>query len=102
MRFSRKDELEAHSFGVKYMSEAGYDPRAMIEVMKILKASSGPSRQPEFVSTHPDPGRPELFLMATDVYLGVETPFGKSARGPGPRGRPSLARAGGRAYPDPP
>src|SRR5262249_17992243 len=37
MRFSRKDESEADSFGVKYMSQAGYDPRAMADVMRILK-----------------------------------------------------------------
>ena len=38
------------------MAEAGYDPRAMIGVMKILaEASGGGARQPEFFSTHPNP-----------------------------------------------
>src|SRR5512132_616709 len=36
MRFGRKDELEADHFGVRFMSEAGYDPRALEEVMRIL------------------------------------------------------------------
>jgi hypothetical protein len=33
-----------------------YDSRAMINVMTILAKASGGSRQPEFFSTHPDPG----------------------------------------------
>ena len=37
------------------MSEAGYDPRAMMRVMEVLAKSSGGSRQPEFTSTHPAP-----------------------------------------------
>jgi predicted Zn-dependent protease len=38
------------------MSEAGYDPRALGEVMRILAEASGESSRPEFLSTHPDPG----------------------------------------------
>ena len=56
MRFGRKDELEADHFGVRFMSEAGYDPRALEEVMRILAEASSGSSQPEFLSTHPDPG----------------------------------------------
>lgn len=56
MKYGREDELESDSFGVRIMHEAGYDPHAMIEVMKILEASSGGGRnQPEFFSTHPNP-----------------------------------------------
>ncbi|HET8634854.1 MAG TPA: M48 family metalloprotease [Gemmatimonadales bacterium] len=55
MKFSRSDELEADRLGVKLESEAGYDPRAMVEVMKVLEAEAGGSRQPEFFSTHPNP-----------------------------------------------
>jgi len=56
LRYSRNDENEADGFGVKYMSQAGYDPRSMLKVMQILKDSSKGGRQPEFFSTHPDPG----------------------------------------------
>jgi beta-barrel assembly-enhancing protease len=55
MKFSRADEIEADQLGVKLESEAGYDPRAMVEVMKVLEAEAGGSRQPEFFSTHPNP-----------------------------------------------
>jgi predicted Zn-dependent protease len=55
MKFSRADEIEADQLGVKLEAEAGYDPRAMVEVMKVLEAEAGGSRQPEFFSTHPNP-----------------------------------------------
>ena len=55
MRYGREDELESDSLGVRIMTEAGYDPRAMIRVMEVLAQASGGSRQPEFFSTHPAP-----------------------------------------------
>ena len=56
MKYGRADELEADKLGLRLMSEARYDPRALIGVMEILaQASGGGSRQPEFASTHPSP-----------------------------------------------
>ncbi len=51
----RGDELESDDLGVLLMINSDYEPREMIGVMQILKAASGPSRVPEFQSTHPDP-----------------------------------------------
>jgi predicted Zn-dependent protease len=56
LHYSRADETEADKLGVHFLAEAGYRPEAMIEVMQILKKLAGTSRQPEFMSTHPDPG----------------------------------------------
>lgn len=57
MKYGREDELQSDHWGVQLTAKAGYDPRAMIRVMEILReASGGGSRQPEFMSTHPDPG----------------------------------------------
>jgi predicted Zn-dependent protease len=57
MKYGREDELESDRLGVRFMANAGYDPRAMIEVMEILaRANEGP-RPPEFFSTHPNPDR---------------------------------------------
>lgn len=56
MRFSRNDELEADRLAVDFTPQAGYDPRAMIQVMEILAQQGGRSSTPEFLSTHPDPG----------------------------------------------
>jgi beta-barrel assembly-enhancing protease len=55
MRFGRQDELESDRLGVRFASEAGYDPRSMIALMKILEESSEGGRPPEFFSTHPNP-----------------------------------------------
>lgn len=57
MKFGRDDELESDQLGVRFSSEAGYDPRAMLEVMAILAEASEGMRQPEFFSTHPNPER---------------------------------------------
>ncbi|MEN8241624.1 MAG: M48 family metalloprotease [Chloroflexota bacterium] len=56
MKYGRTDELESDWLGVCILSEAGYDPAAMIEVMEILDRASAGARVPEFFSTHPDPG----------------------------------------------
>ena len=55
MRFGRQDELEADRLGVRFSSEAEYDPRSLIALMKILDESSQGNRPPEFFSTHPNP-----------------------------------------------
>jgi beta-barrel assembly-enhancing protease len=55
MRFGRQDELESDRLGVRLTSEAGYDPRSLIALMKILEESSEGNRPPEFFSTHPNP-----------------------------------------------
>ena len=55
MKYGREDEIESDKLGLRIMSEAGYDPRAMIRVMEVLAQASGGSRQPEFMSTHPAP-----------------------------------------------
>ncbi len=55
MKYGRGDELESDTLGVRFMAEAGYDPRAMLQVMKVLANASKGGRQPEFFSTHPNP-----------------------------------------------
>jgi predicted Zn-dependent protease len=55
LKYGRDDELESDRLGVRFMAEAGYDPRAMVGVMEVLAASSEGNRPPEFFSTHPNP-----------------------------------------------
>jgi predicted Zn-dependent protease len=55
LKFSRNDESEADNFGLKYMTQAGYDPRAMLGVMEILKKASAGGHTPEMLQTHPLP-----------------------------------------------
>lgn len=56
MRYGRDDELESDRWGVRLCAKAGYDPRAMIGVMKVLEAAGGGRGQPEWASSHPAPG----------------------------------------------
>ncbi|MDB5292049.1 MAG: Peptidase family [Phycisphaerales bacterium] len=56
LQYTRHDETQADEFGLRFMSEAGYDPRAMLDVMKILETVTPQTgRQPEFMVTHPYP-----------------------------------------------
>jgi predicted Zn-dependent protease len=55
MKYGREDELQSDTLGVRFISQAGYDPRSLIGVMEILKASRKGQEPPEFFSTHPNP-----------------------------------------------
>lgn len=69
LKYGRDDELQADNLGVRFMCQAGYDPKAMIRVMEILKAASNGERTPEFFSTHPNPdNRIEKIQAAIQQY----------------------------------
>ena len=52
--FSRDQESEADAIGLRYMAEAGYDPRAALQVWRNF-ARLGDSGGPQFLATHPAP-----------------------------------------------
>ncbi len=69
MSYGREDELESDLLGVQIMIDAGYNPEALIGVMRILKNAAGPNRTPERLSTHPDPeNRIEKIKEAIRTY----------------------------------
>ncbi len=64
LKFSRSQELEADELGIRYLNQAGYDPRAMATVLQSLAMQNAldarlqgrdDARLPEWASTHPDP-----------------------------------------------
>jgi predicted Zn-dependent protease len=55
-KYGRGHETQSDELGVQFMVNADYNPEGLIDVMKILKEASGGRKQPEFMSTHPDPG----------------------------------------------
>jgi predicted Zn-dependent protease len=50
--FSRAQESEADLLGLRYMAEAGFDPRQSIQLWQNMMQAGG-SAPPEFLSTHP-------------------------------------------------
>lgn len=64
MKYGRNDELESDKWGVRLTAMAGYDPRAMIGLMKVLERASGGAGPPEFMSTHPKPANREAYIQA--------------------------------------
>lgn len=50
--FSRKHELEADKFGLRYMHRAGYDPNEALRFWEKMAAQKN-GAPPEFLSTHP-------------------------------------------------
>lgn len=57
LKYGRSDELESDRLGVHFMSEAGYNPNQLIDVMNILESASGSRGQSlEWLQTHPNPG----------------------------------------------
>lgn len=54
--YSRNHESQSDLLGAKYMHKAGYDAYQSVRLWEKM-AEANPRRQPEFMSTHPDPSR---------------------------------------------
>lgn len=75
MSYGRDQELESDELGVRFMTQAGYNPEALITVMEILAEASGGQEQPEFMSTHPSPAnRVERIKEAIEKYKNAAPP----------------------------
>ena len=74
MKYGREDELESDLWGVRLCAKAGYDPRAMVGVMKVLEEAGGGGGPPEMMSTHPKPANRVRYIeqvLATEFPDGV-------------------------------
>ena len=76
MKYGRDDEFQSDQWGVRLTSMAGYDPRAMIGVMKVLEKASQGKSPPEFMSTHPSSAHREQEIEA---LIAKEFPNGVPA-----------------------
>ena len=59
---SRAHELESDRWGVELMVFAGYDPRALNDVMDVLEQASAGNGAPELLSTHPKPANRREYI----------------------------------------
>ena len=48
LRYDRKDGSQSDRLGLQFMTQAGYSPIGILQVMTILAAAGSGSRQPEF------------------------------------------------------
>lgn len=55
LKYGREDELESDELGFRFMTEAGYNPEGIVELMQILASANQGGEPPEFFSTHPNP-----------------------------------------------
>ncbi|MBX3359422.1 MAG: M48 family metalloprotease [Phycisphaeraceae bacterium] len=55
LKFSRDQESEADSLGMRYMTKAGYNPEGQLQVMQILDRESKGGSAIEWLATHPLP-----------------------------------------------
>ncbi|MGH7130393.1 MAG: M48 family metalloprotease [Phycisphaerales bacterium] len=55
LKFSRDQESEADSLGMRFMVACNYNPAAQSQVMQILQKEAASGGTPEFLATHPYP-----------------------------------------------
>jgi predicted Zn-dependent protease len=53
--YQRGQETEADIVGMTFMANAGYNPASVLALWRDMAGSGGGERQPEWLSTHPDP-----------------------------------------------
>ncbi len=55
LSYSRENEYEADEYGIQYMTDVGYNPYGMVELLEVLLSlhESEPSRLEEMFQTHP-------------------------------------------------
>ena len=78
MRFSREFERQADIAGAQMMARAGYDPREMAAMFRII-AQRGGGGGPEFLSDHPNPGNRSEYITREAKMLRVSNPVRNTA-----------------------
>jgi Zn-dependent protease with chaperone function len=62
LRYSRDFEKQADILGSQLMAKAGYDPRALAHMFETISAESAGNRDPQWLSSHPDPGNRTAYI----------------------------------------
>ena len=65
MKYGRDQEKQSDLSGLRYMTQAAYDPRGMVRTMSVLQQATGGKGGVEFLSSHPNPGNRLSYLKET-------------------------------------
>lgn len=84
--YGREMELEADRLGAEYLARAGYDPQAMVDVLKVLKAQEQYAAARAREAGEQYQGYHGLFATHPDHDTRLHQAVG-SAGGPGPQAR---------------
>jgi len=71
LRYSRNAETQADVVGAQIMARAGYDPRDMAGMFRIIAARGG-AGGPEWLSDHPNPGNRSDYIVREARMLKVK------------------------------
>jgi Zn-dependent protease with chaperone function len=71
LRYSRDFEKQADLLGSQLMARAGYDPRALAHMFETIAAESSGSRDPQWMSSHPDPGNRTVYITKEAEQLSL-------------------------------
>jgi Zn-dependent protease with chaperone function len=77
MKYSRDFEKQADILGAQIMARAGYDPRALAHMFETIEREtkgSGGGANPEWLSSHPNPGNRTQYITAEARLLQIATP----------------------------
>jgi Zn-dependent protease with chaperone function len=77
MRYSRDFEKEADLLGAQMMARAGWDPRALARMFETIERESkagGGGGNPQWLSSHPNPGNRTQYINKEATTLTISTP----------------------------
>jgi len=74
LKYSRDFEKQADLLGAQIMARAGYDPRSLANMFQtIARESQGSGGNPQWLSSHPDPGNRTLYINKEAEALTIAT-----------------------------
>ena len=85
MRYSRDFEKQADLLGAQMMSRAGYDPRQLAHMFETIEKESskgGEGGNPQWMSSHPNPGNRTMYINKEAESLTIARPADTSEFAP--------------------
>src|SRR5262245_54796776 len=74
LRYGRDYEKQADLLGAQIMARAGYDPRDLGHMFETIAKESGGGGNPQWLSSHPDPGNRSAYISKEATALTIAAP----------------------------